>query len=84
MELVIQQGEINENVAFTVKVDTEARLKEGDIMCGYVLEQPNFQDKTAPPKKPAYWYLAEVKSKDLGNFFTVVDKHYKVIEIIKE
>ncbi len=75
MELIIQTNE------FTVRVDTEARIKEGDIMCGYVQAFTDPEDRTKDAI-PAYWYLKRVKTKTLGNFFTVVDKHYKVTEII--
>lgn len=76
MELVIQ----NEN--FTVKVDTEKKdFKTGDIVCCYVQEFPNFEDKEAPPTIPAYWYLKEVESEEAGKFLSLVDKHYKVVEI---
>ncbi len=78
MELIIQQGE-----EFTVKVDTEDRnFREGDIICGYVVEFPNFEDRDAPPFIPAHWFLYKVKSDKLGKFFNLVNKHYKVIEIL--
>lgn len=83
MELVIQQPAIKQTPAFTVKVDTEAKIQKGDIICGHVKEFPNFQDKDAPPHIPAYWYLKEVKLDNLARLYSVVDKHYKVIEIIK-
>lgn len=76
MELVIQTED------FTVKVDTDRKdFKVGDILCCYVKEFPNFQDKNAPPRIPAYWYLNKIKSQNIANFYRLVDKHYKVIEI---
>jgi hypothetical protein len=77
MELVIQTKD------FTVRVDTESKLREGDIMCGYVKDTLNPQDNFASLYVPAYWYLTRITSKNLGNFFTIVDKHYKVLEILK-
>lgn len=75
MELIIQTED------FHVKVDTEAKFKKGDILCGYVKEYPNFQDKDAPPRIPAYWFLSEVESDRIGRFYNVVDKFYKVVKI---
>ena len=75
MELIIQTED------FHVKVDTEAKFKKGDILCGYVQEFPNFQDKNAPPHIPAHWHLSKVESDRIGRFYNLVNKHYKVIKI---
>lgn len=79
MELIIQTED------FKVRVDTERKdFKVGDIIACYVQEFPNFEDKEAPPAIPAYWYLKEVESEKEGKFLSLVDKHYKVLEIYGE
>lgn len=79
MELVIQTED------FKVKVDTEIKdFKIGDIIACYVQEFPNFEDKEAPPHIPAYWYLREISSTIEAKLCSLVDKHYKVVEIYGE
>lgn len=82
MELVIQQPKTAHTVAFTVKVDTNIKdFKKGDILCCYVGEFPNFEDKEAAPLIPEYWFLKEVGNESMAKFLSLIDKHYKVVEI---
>ena len=83
MELIIKQEALGENSGFTVRVDTEAKFKKGDIVCGYVQGFPDPEDRTKDAIPP-YWYLKEVKLDKIANLYSIVDKHYKVIEIYGE
>lgn len=74
MELVIQ------NEQFTVRVDTEAKdFKEGDIICAYNEGFPEIGG-SGVEILPS-WSLIKVRSKQAANFYALVDKHYKVLEI---